>query len=91
MQRTSDIGNLARQRRREAGYTIQQLEELLGCGTRFLSEVERGKGGASIGRVLQIAASLGLEMRMGKSQCAEIMNKPTYDLGAHTGFERFDS
>ena len=66
VQRTSDVGNLIRRRRREAGYTIQQLAELLGCSTRFLSEVERGKEGASIGRVLQIAASLGLEMRMGK-------------------------
>lgn len=66
VQRTSDVGNLIRRRRREAGYTIQQLAQLLGCSTRFLSEVERGKESASIGRVLQIAVSLGLEMRMGK-------------------------
>lgn len=66
VQRTSEIGNLIRRRRREAGYTIQQLAQLLGCSTRFLSEVERGKESASIGRVLQIAVSLGLEMRMGK-------------------------
>ena len=66
VQRTSEIGNLIRRRRREAGYTIQQLAQLLGCSTRFLGEVERGKESASIGRVLQIAVSLGLEMRMGK-------------------------
>ena len=66
VQRPSEIGELIRRRRREAGYSIQQLAQLLGCSTRFLSEVERGKGGASIGRVLQIAVSLGLEMRMGK-------------------------
>ena len=66
VQRPSEIGELIRRRRREAGYSIQQLAQLLGCSTRFLSEVERGKDGASIGRVLQIAVSLGLEMRMGK-------------------------
>lgn len=66
VQRPSEIGELIRRRRREAGYSIQQLAQLLGCSTRFLSEVERGKEGASIGRVLQIAVSLGLEMRMGK-------------------------
>ena len=66
VQRPSEIGDLIRRRRREAGYSIQQLAQLLGCSTRFLSEVERGKEGASIGRVLQIAVSLGLEMRMGK-------------------------
>lgn len=66
VQRPSEIGELIRRRRREAGYSIQQLAQLLGCSTRFLSEVERGKEGASIGRVLQIAVSLGLEIRMGK-------------------------
>ena len=66
VQRPSEIGDLIRRRRREAGYSIQQLAQLLGCSTRFLSEVERGKEGASIGRVLQIAVSLGLEMRIGK-------------------------
>ena len=33
---------------------------MLGLSPRFLSEVERGKPGASIGRVLQICAALGL-------------------------------
>ena len=66
VQRASDMGNLIRRRRREAGYTIQQLAQLPGCSTRFLSEVERGKESASMGRVLHIAASLGLEVRMGK-------------------------
>ncbi len=63
---SEDVGKLIRRRRKDVGLTITQLSEMLGCSTRFLSEIERGKEGAGIERVLKIAAALGLELRMGK-------------------------
>ncbi|MCI6982262.1 MAG: helix-turn-helix domain-containing protein [Akkermansia muciniphila] len=56
----AEWGQLIRARRKQAGLSIDELASMLGLSPRFLSEVERGKPGASIGRVLQICAALGL-------------------------------
>ena len=39
----SEIGEFVRSRRKASGLTQQQLGELAGVGTRFVSELERGK------------------------------------------------
>ncbi|MBQ9044128.1 MAG: helix-turn-helix transcriptional regulator [Eggerthellaceae bacterium] len=61
VQSPADIGSLIRKRRKKLGYTLAEVAEANSCSIRFLSEVERGKPGANIGQILQIANSLGLD------------------------------
>ena len=42
-QSSSQVGSFVRQRRRANKLTQRQLGELAGVGTRFVSELERGK------------------------------------------------
>lgn len=60
---SEQLGQLLRQARRRAGLTLKALAGRTGISLRFLSELERGKDGASLGRVLQVAAALGVEMQ----------------------------
>ena len=39
----TDLGKFVRERRRANGLTQRELGELAGVGTRFVSELERGK------------------------------------------------
>jgi y4mF family transcriptional regulator len=61
---TAELGALIREHRRRAGVRQADAAALCGVGTRFLSEVERGKETAEIGRVLQVPTRLGLELRV---------------------------
>ncbi len=56
------IGELCRQERNRRGLTLAEVYETTGLSTRFLSEFERGKEHASIGRVLRALGSLGLDV-----------------------------
>ncbi len=62
IQTSLGLGRVIRARRKEAGLSIATLASMLGCSPRFLSEVERGKETASVGRVIEIACALGLEI-----------------------------
>ena len=42
---------------------MEALSARTGMSLRFLSELERGKEGASFGRVLQVAAALAVDLR----------------------------
>lgn len=64
IQTSGDLGKAIRTRRREAKLSIATLAAMLGCSPRFLSEVERGKETASMGRVIEIACALGLELHI---------------------------
>ena len=64
VQTSGDLGRAIRARRREAQLSIATLAAMLGCSPRFLSEVERGKETASVGRVIEIARALGLELHI---------------------------
>ncbi|MGH8246903.1 MAG: helix-turn-helix domain-containing protein, partial [Gammaproteobacteria bacterium] len=44
------------------GLTLDQIYSASGLTTRFLSEFERGKRNASLGRVMDALQALGLEM-----------------------------
>ena len=57
----SRLGETIRRRRLELGWTQAQLSALAGVGTRFLSELERGKTTAEIGKVLQLTSRMGLD------------------------------
>jgi y4mF family transcriptional regulator len=56
------LGAAVRQRRRELGLTQEQIAGIAGVGVRFVSELERGKATAEIGKVLQVARRLGLDL-----------------------------
>lgn len=56
------LGELARQERKRQGLTLDKVYSVSGLTTRFLSEFERGKPNASIGRVMDALQALGLEM-----------------------------
>lgn len=43
-------GAALRERRKRAGFSIDTPDSMQGCSTRFLSEVERGKQSAFVGR-----------------------------------------
>jgi HTH-type transcriptional regulator / antitoxin HipB len=57
-----DIGHIIRQHRQAADIRQADAAALSGVGTRFLSEVERGKSTAELGKVLQVLGRLGLEL-----------------------------
>ena len=56
------LGRLARRERKRQGLTLDSVYSVTGLTTRFLSEFERGKPNASLGRVMQALQALGLEM-----------------------------
>ena len=57
-----EIGQLARLERKRQNLTLDEIYSTSGLTTRFLSEFERGKPNASLGRVMQALQLLGLEL-----------------------------
>ncbi len=57
-----ELGKLTREERKRQGLTLDKVYSLSGLTTRFLSEFERGKPNASIGRIMDTLQALGLEM-----------------------------
>lgn len=57
---TLELGALIRKRRKALGLTQLDAAGLCGVGERFLSELERGKPTASLGKTLQVLNRLGL-------------------------------
>lgn len=56
------LGRLARQERKRQKLTLSDIYSAAGLTTRFLSEFERGKPNASLGRVMDALQTLGLEL-----------------------------
>lgn len=56
------LGRLIRARRKASGVTLGQAAGLAGVGIRFLSELERGKATASLGKTLRVLERFGLEL-----------------------------
>lgn len=56
------LGRLLRQRRKADRMTQAEAAALCGVGTRFLSELERGKATAELGKALRVLRGLGLEL-----------------------------
>lgn len=56
------LGRLVREERKRQGLTLDKIYSVSGLTTRFLSEFERGKPNASIGRVMKTLQVLGLEV-----------------------------
>lgn len=56
---TRELGQLIRKTRKAMGLTQLDAAGLCGVGERFLSELERGKPTASLGKALQVLHRLG--------------------------------
>lgn len=61
---TGSLGKLIRQRRKSMGLTQLDAAGLCGVGERFLSELERGKETASLGKTMQVLKRLGFSVRI---------------------------
>lgn len=61
---TTDFGRALRHRRKELGHTQAEAAAVCRVGVRFLSELERGKPTAEIGRALKVAQRLGLQLHL---------------------------
>jgi len=57
-----ELGQLLRDNRMEQQFTLERVSGMTNIGMRFLSELERGKETAQLGKVLQIIHQLGLEV-----------------------------
>ena len=57
-----DLGEAIRTRRKELHYTQAFLAEFTGFSVSFISDVERGKATAEIGKTLQLLMILGLDL-----------------------------
>tara|TARA_Y100000296_G_scaffold13808_1_gene16109 strand:+ start:726 stop:965 length:240 start_codon:yes stop_codon:yes gene_type:complete len=55
-----ELAKLVRETRKAQGLTQDDLAGLSGTGTRFVSDLEKGKETAQIGKVLLILGALGL-------------------------------
>jgi len=62
IQTTEALGRLVRAHRKQRGLTLETISGLGNLSTRFLSEFERGKETAEIGKVLKALRTLGLEV-----------------------------
>jgi len=62
IQTTEELGRLARAHRKSRHLTLDTVSGLGNLSTRFLSEFERGKETAEIGKVLKALRTLGLEV-----------------------------
>ncbi|MGS2722644.1 helix-turn-helix domain-containing protein [Porticoccus sp. GXU_MW_L64] len=59
---TEELGKLVRAHRKQRKLTLETISGLGNLSTRFLSEFERGKETAELGKVLQALRTLGLEV-----------------------------
>ncbi len=59
-----DLGRAIQRRRADLGHTQAEAAALCNVGVRFLSELERGKPTAEIGKALKVARRLGLELAL---------------------------
>lgn len=59
---TKVIGELLRKKRRAQHLTQGKVAEYCGVSVKFISEVERGKETAEIGKVLYLLNTLGIDL-----------------------------
>ncbi len=60
----ADLGSRVRARRRDIGLTQTELALAAGVSITFVTQLERGKPTAQIGKVFELLAALGLELEM---------------------------
>ena len=56
------LGLAIRKRRKELGYTQGFIADFTGLSVSFISDVERGKVTAEIGKIIKLVSTLGLDI-----------------------------
>src|SRR6185295_6747878 len=56
------IGTLVKTRRTSMGWTLRQIADRSGVSSRFLSDLESGKGNISVARLANVARALDVPM-----------------------------
>src|SRR5262252_9439178 len=56
------IGTLVRTRRTSMGWTLREVAERSGVSSRFLSDLEAGKGNISVARLADVARALDVPL-----------------------------
>ena len=56
------FGKIIRRRRKELGYTQSYIAEYTGYSVSFISDLERGKSTAELGKAIELANLLGLNL-----------------------------
>ena len=59
-----DFGAAVRERRKALDYTQSEIARVSGVGTMFISQLERGKPTAELGKALRVAAMLGMNVKI---------------------------
>lgn len=59
---TESFGEQLRKRRKELGYTQSDISEITGFSVSFISDLERGKPTAELGKALHLVHLLGMDM-----------------------------
>lgn len=83
VQTTEELGHLVRAHRKHRRLTLETVSGLGNLSTRFLSEFERGKETAEIGKVLKALRTLGLEIIIqprGRATSAHRTGKPHEEI-----------
>lgn len=60
----ADLGNAIRKARKAQQLSQAELAELAGVGTRFVSELERGKDSVQLGLALHVARLAGVDIEV---------------------------
>lgn len=63
---SKDLGEAIRKRRKELGYTQVYLSGFTGFSVSFISDLERGKATAEIGKTIDLINLLGLDLEVEK-------------------------
>jgi y4mF family transcriptional regulator len=59
---SKDLGAAIRARRKQLGLTQSELASVSGCSLTFLSDLERGKPTAELGKAILVVSMLGVDM-----------------------------
>lgn len=59
---SADYGELIRRRRKQLGYTQEEIAQFTGLSPRLIGELERGKDSAGISKYLTVAQGLGIDL-----------------------------
>lgn len=63
---SESLGRVIRARRKELNYTQAYLSEFTGFSVTFISDLERGKPTAEIGKTIRLSNILGMDLLVEK-------------------------
>ena len=69
------LGAFVRKYRKQHGWRIEDVSGIANVGARFISEFERGKETAELGKVLKVLEALGLEFSLRPRGTLEVVDK----------------